>query len=181
MFVTYTIRSLRLKALFGLVLSAASCVPRLAQELRPVLTETQQSSLQQGSPLLFTHTTYYPFRKQRVYSTGPMKVERQADGQLRYQRVGQWKQLYASGALFFAIDFDTGRASHYSPDGTLSHDAYNMKDAYPGDSVQVNRFVRFTHGDRNDTMYVQHWHYQNDKVVKELFTKDFQGKRVIQR
>ena len=181
MLTTYTFRSLRSAAWFGLALAAASCTPRLAQELRPALTATQQSALRPDSSLVFIHSTYYPFRKQRVYSTGPMKVERQADGQLRYQRMGQWKQFHASGVLLFTTDFDTGRASQYSLDGTLNHDVYNVKDAYPGDSVQVCKFVRFAHGDRSDTLYVQHWYYQNDKVVKELFTKDFQGKRGIQR
>jgi len=177
----YMFRSMRSFAWFGLALAVASCTPRLAQELRPALTPAQQSVLRPDSPLVFTHTTYYPFRKQRIYSTGPMKVVQQADGQLRYQRVGQWQQYYASGVLFFSTDFDTGKASQYNPDGSLNHDGYNIKDAYPGDSVQVNRFVRFVGGDRRDTLYVQHWYYQNDKVVKELFTKDFLGKQVIKR
>lgn len=110
-----------------------------------------------------------------------MRVDQQADGKLRYQRVGQWKQFYANGEVFVAIDYDTGKSSDYTPDGTLNHDTYNFKDAYPGDSVQVTRNVRFVNGNRQDTLYVQHMYYQNDQYVKELFTKDFQGKRVIQR
>jgi hypothetical protein len=181
MLITNSLRSIRFCAWFGLGLASASCSPRIAQEFRPTLTPTQQSALQTGSPLEFTHTTYYPFRKQRVYSTGQMRVDQQADGKLRYQRVGQWKQFYANGEVFVAIDYDTGKSSDYTPDGTLNHDTYNFKDAYPGDSVQVTRNVRFVNGNRQDTLYVQHMYYQNDQYVKELFTKDFQGKRVIQR
>jgi hypothetical protein len=177
----YCFHSIRSSAWVGVGLAAASCTPQLARVMHPPLTPTQLSTLQPGVPLVISHTTYYPFRKGRVYATGPVRVDRQADGQLRYQRVGPWKQFYANGGLFASYDFSTGKSSQFNPDGTLNHDVYNLKDAYPGDSVQVTRFVRFATGDRQDTLYVQHFYYQNNKYVKDLFTKDFQGKRAIQR
>jgi hypothetical protein len=170
---------MRYRYLVLVLFIVTACTPRLAKVDRPVLTPSQLSTLTPGVSLTEVTTTYYPFRHQRVYARGPVQVDRLADGQLRYQRTGRWEQFYPSGIRSYEVDYRTGQGSQYNPDGTLNHDVYNEKMDYAGDSVQVNRWVRFNGSDRRDTLYVQHFYYRNNKSEKVIFSKDFKGQRVI--
>ncbi|MET4106238.1 hypothetical protein [Hymenobacter sp. UYP22] len=146
------------------------------------LTNEEKAQLRAGQTVTKTHRASSDIWGKHHYE-GPLRVEQLPDGKLRFTPFGIWQQTKADGRIFGTWEY-TGIgqetiARAYHPNGAPDVVIYRVPAVLQGDSRE-ERVVYFKLDNPQDTAFVQHDYYKDNKSLKKSFwSYDARGKQPV--
>ncbi|MDU0368984.1 hypothetical protein ACFPAF_01145 [Hymenobacter endophyticus] len=147
------------------------------------LTNEEKAQLRAGQIVTKTHRASSDIWGKHHYE-GPLRVEQLPDSKLRFTPFGTWQQTKADGRISSTWEY-TGIGQEtitraYHPNGAPDVVIYWVPAVLQGDSVREERVVYFKLDNPQDTAFVQHDYYKNNRSLKKSFwSYDARGKQPV--
>ena len=146
------------------------------------LTAIEKAALAKGQPVLKAHRAYNNIWK-TGYHEGPLRVEPQSAGKLKFIPHGHWQQ-FDEGHLSSTSDYKSPHNSTtriYNEIGEVTDLIEECPVIVNGDSAVEVRLIYLNLEKLTDILFVNHWFrsFAGKPVGKDYWSFDVKGKRPV--